>query len=110
MTGRGRSVEAKSRSDRLRTSTVILAGSAGAALGILLGLVWQLTRDGNGLVAVAVGALALSLGIVVFFQLVQARAVVALLEGPPPVTRDLADLERRLSAVEEQLNRLPDQV
>lgn len=82
---------------------MVLSGTAGAALGVLLGLMWLLAGAGETVEAVAVGALIVVLGLAVLFQLVLARAVARIYDGlAVRPTRD-GDLERRLAALEEQL-------
>lgn len=80
MTGRRRTTVGRMRPDRIRRAAVVLAGAAGAAAGLIAGLVWQLSQDGSGLVAFAIGTLGLTVGLVVAFQLVQARALAAVIE------------------------------
>lgn len=87
----------RSASDRIRLGAVVLAGAAGAGLGILLGLAWLLANEGEGIEAVAVGTLAVVVSLAVLFQLMVARAVARLHEGTS-TGRAPRDAERRRDA------------
>lgn len=74
----------RSASHRIRLGAVVLAGAAGAGLGILLGLAWLLATDGEVVEAVAVGTLAVVVSLAVLFQLMVARTVARLYDGALP--------------------------
>lgn len=85
---------------RLRQAAIAVAAVAGAGVGILLGLAWRLASSGERDLALVVLVAAVLITSSVFFLLLQARAIAALLD-----LRNHADasISSRLTALEAHL-------
>lgn len=101
--------ELQRRAETLRRAAIVLAAIAGAGLGILIALVWRLAADGDTGTAVLATVLSVLLLTTTAFCLLQVRAVTALIDRHHVSPSGLvADLDRRLVAIESELRRRDD--
>lgn len=89
--------------DQLRLGGTVLAGLAGAGVGVAGGLAWREFERGEVDIALALGCFALLLSAVMLFLVLQARVVAQLIELREGV-QDVGAIERRLLAVEYELS------
>lgn len=84
--------------DQLRLGATLLAAVAGAGVGLMLGLAYQLVTRGDGELAAAMLGTAVVLGLVLLFLVLQTRVIAQLVELR--FDHEHRDLERRLLALE----------
>lgn len=93
--------------EQLRLGGTVLAGLAGAGIGVTGGLAWREFRRGEVELALAIACFAVLLSTMMLFLVLQARVIAQLIERRSD-TRDVGALERRLLAVEFELSARAD--